>query len=160
MMTISLNAEGFTLSLRQSPGSGHFGSPFFEGTLLLRSTVPGVAHTFQTRGVFPLSDLARLGAWMQAHIQSLSPASSEHPQVSVETDTWVSLDLSVQIQCLDGDVEQQDGTFVGGFGLRVLVQIGEDAATGHAVYGGFEGGVDVSEAVTFCRHLADWIAPG
>ena len=152
-LEISLNADGFTLALACPPDPVGLDPAYVRRAVSLGLTIPGVEHRFQTTADFPLSDLARLRDWMLAHIQNLAHRPARFPSPIVEADTWVSLDLSIQVQCLDGDVEDLAGLLEGRFSIRVLINIGEDATAGHAVYGGFEGVVDVCEALSFCRAI-------
>jgi hypothetical protein len=152
-MPITLNANGFVLTLDPllpADAGAHAGC--FTGELSLTSTIPDVTQTLRTMVDIPLPDLQRLCDLAEEHVQALIVDGNRESQV------WVDSGLSVQVGLLEGDVERVGDHTEGAFGLRVLLYIGCDPATGAGVHSGYEGEVTVGATLAFCRQLGRYIA--
>jgi hypothetical protein len=80
----------------------------------------------------------------------------EHPNTTSKT--WVSLDLTVEIQLQGGEIYYEDGVVVGDFSILVMLNIGFDSLTKTRVYSGFESTVNVGEINTFHTYLLDYVS--
>jgi hypothetical protein len=62
----------------------------------------------------------------------------------------------MEVRLMPGEIERDGGSLSGSFAIMVLLKIGNTPASGSRVYGGFQGEVEVREALTFCQALRDW----
>ncbi len=157
---ISLAASGFKLTfdlLAPSRGSPH--EPvFFKSRATLQSIALGesVLSTFVT-GL--LSDLTDLCDRIDGHINQL--VDHQHIQgnriVPVESRAWVPLDLGIVIQCLSGKVRSEGEALVGGFAIRIMLDIARDPH-GKMVGAGVVGEVKVQEAFHFTQAMREYVA--
>jgi hypothetical protein len=155
MAIISLRADGFDLTIESRAASQFPGSARFRGTLSLTPTIPGVQASLHTDADFPLSDFERLCDWVDVHIRNvLRDSGGVLPKTAGVT--WVSLDLSIEVRLMSGEIERDGGSLSGSFAILVLLRVGTSPASGTHVYGGFQGEVEVNEALSFCQALRDW----
>lgn len=172
-----LHAEGFTLMITPlSP----YRDPichkiFFNGTVSVNTEIPTNKHCIETFMECYLSDLERLREDIEVHVHRLAQrppvdwndrASAEkHIDLiltgpSIESPTWVPLELELQITCLDGEVSYEEDILTGEFSIRVMVHVPErlEANTEQRrIYVGCEGSVDIQEVQSFCAALRSCI---
>jgi hypothetical protein len=167
---IVLHAEGFALTIqplsprRESSG----GLRFFSGTLALNSEILGESYTLYQQIECELTDLQRLSEWIDEHVQTLIAAGRppksgqallEHIRstAQIATRTWFTLDLSMEVSLLVGDLWREDKTVMGSFTVRVMMRAAKDLQGPH-IYAGFEGTVSAQEALRFSRALQEHTA--
>jgi hypothetical protein len=170
---IALHAEGFTLTIQPLPPrrKSRGGPRFFSGTLALSSDILGESYTLHQQIECELTDLQRLGTWIEEHVQTLVTESSqvsppksgqallEHIRSSAQiaTRTWVPLDLSMEVSLLVGDLWREDKTVMGSFTVRVMIRAAKDLQGPH-IYAGFEGTMSAKEALGFSQVLQEYVA--
>ena len=144
---LTLAATGFTLGLHFiPPATAAYHNPRHLGAASLCSTVLQDAVALHTEVDGSLGDLGRLCSWMEEHVVALVEDQSHNSK------TWVPQYLDLSVQCLGGYVERTEDTLSGDFTIRVMARVGRDAS-GTAVYAGFEGVIEVQEALNFCTAL-------
>lgn len=156
---IILQAEGFLLSIEPSSAPNFQERvPYFAGSMTLTSTLASAKQTFRATGRFPLSDLERLCTWIVQHVTGLLNAEARPIGASPQPLVWIPIDTSMMLQLLAGHVEREDGTFVGGFSMIALLNLGSAPGPGTSVYGGFLAQVQVREALAFCTLVREYTA--
>lgn len=147
MAGIGLYARGFVLTL--TPENRAPDSHFYGWVTLISPAAP----TIRGFASFPVSDLARLRDWIEAHISRLV---EDQPQ-SLESPVWVPLDLSLSVRCLSGEGSHGEEGFEGSFGVQVFIAVGRDLATRSNIYAGLEGVIGMRDALAFCQEIAAYI---
>jgi hypothetical protein len=177
---LALHAEGFTLVI--TPLAPYRDSVchllFFNGVVSVQTESPLERHSVETFMECYLSDLEGLREDLEAHLHTLvqkrlfDRQREGHRKYvadyidsiltgdSVESPTWVPLELEMQITCLDGEVSYEEDTLVGEFNIRVMVETPMKPGTERQirVYTGYEGRVNVQEVITFCAALRACVA--
>ncbi len=177
---LTLRAEGFTLVITPlSP----YRDPvchliFFNGMVSLRTEVPVETHSIETFMECYLSDLEGLRENLETHLRLLTQRclfdrqrendrayvanyiNSIFTEDSIESPTWVPLELELQIICLDGEVSYEGDALIGNFSIRIMIQTPtkSDEERQVRVYTGCEGGLDIQEVITFCEALRACVA--
>ncbi len=177
---LTLRAEGFTLIITPL---APYRDPvchliFFNGVVSVQTETPVERHSIKTFMECHLSDLERLRENLEAHLRILTQRrlfdrkqeedraytadyiNSILTEGSIEGQTWVPLELEMQITGLDGEVLYEEDTLVGEFTIRVLIQTPTKLGKGRQirVYTGCEGSVAIQEVRTFCAVLRSCVA--
>jgi hypothetical protein len=154
MAVLSLSARDFRLTMDLAFSSSSPGYRWLDATLSLQSTTLATSAAFACHGSLTVEDLLRLADLIEVHVRQLP--SGEPNWVAADasdTDsmTWVTHEGPIQIQCLTGEATVEDGTLVGEFTVRIMLNLSEKALSHKSVYGGFEGTIDAQEAIAFCE---------
>jgi hypothetical protein len=160
LTSLMLSADGFRLTMDLVPSSVSPGYRWLDATLAFKGAAQASSSALACHGSFTVEDLIRLADVIETHVQQLRTQSPWVPTgaPAIESITWVTYDLSVQIQCLAGEVEVEDGTLVGEFSMRVMLNLGKTVPSEHTLYGGFQGTIDVQQAMAFCAAVRNWAA--
>jgi hypothetical protein len=149
--SLVLNGHGFSLRLtmvEESPSGRFIG----QAAVLVDEPMNA---TLSANVDFPIADLERLSDWIDDHLGRLA-ASGVFP---IDRRVWVPLDLSLQVELLDGEVERiSDGLFEGNITVSVFVNLGTANLSGFALYQGVQGVLEVTELVHFCGAVRELIA--
>lgn len=153
MVTLSLSADGFRLTMDLVLSSVSPGYRWLDATLSLQSTAPANNTAFACHGSLTVEDLLRLADLIEAHVRQLPAPEPNWIATDVSTPsslTWITHETPIQIQCLTGEATVENGALVGEFSICIMLNLGENALSHSSVYGGFEGTIDVQEAIAFC----------
>lgn len=170
-----LRTEGFTLIITPL---APYRDPvchliFFNGMVSVQTETPVERHSVETFMECYLSDLEGLCENLDTHLRILTQrrlfdrkreedrvyvadyVNSILTEGSIESPTWVPLELELQLTCLDGEVSYEEDLLTGEFSIRVMVQTPVKPGEGRQirVYTGCEGSVDIREVRTLCAAL-------
>ena len=149
-MNIRLKADEFVFQVE--PGEPL--NDWFDGKICLSSPIMGENFRLQTEVYCPFENWLKLCDWLEAHIQTLK--SNANNLTFVQSYTWTPLDTGMTFTCLEGEVDDKDGEFEGGFGLRIMVKVFAPDFDAY-VYSGLEGEVEIHEAIAFCQTLREYV---
>lgn len=156
----SLEAEAFVLSFEGIATFFAGEPPYFDGSVSLRGTSPSASASYLAKASFPLRELEELCAKLEEHTAKLPLGPLAVDQVlfgeeNLET-LWLPLDLSLRVECLNGETAREGEKLVGEFEIRVMMNLSDPEGAKH-LYGGFESPLDVQEAERFARAVREEI---
>lgn len=152
---VVLTGHGFSLRLTAAEGS----SPDrFTGQACISVEEDWVDRAISVKSDFPMADLSRLVDWIEVHLRQFWPSGLDLSRS--DRRVWVPLDLSLQLELLDGEVEQaSDGSLHGSITLSAFVNLGLRKPSGFATYQGVQGVVDAGDLVRFCAEVRGSFIP-
>ena len=151
MQTITLNLTGVEFEmgfLRQVQGI----DKYWDVVCVLNIATDVTNLTIRSiNSFFSKRDLTDLYEYLKKHIER-SVIDPNH-----ESLTYVNTELGIQVSALTGDVEMVDNKNIGGFSIRIMLNVGNEVREGTSVYAGIESYVEVTEVELFLQKVVRFI---
>ena len=146
---VSLSCNGFSASLHIGDESQH-DLGLIEGNVSLNSSDRSDLYISGSFSIYML-DLTRLCTMLNEHISDLS-------RQIIQDRVWVPIDLSFQVNMLDGEIESIQGSYNGYFTISIMINLKRSDNNSDNVYAGFSGTVQVSSVLEFTEILTEILA--